>query len=729
MNAENVSNTAPTEETDYFRHFLNRTIMLLGEEAVQTLRRKRVAIAGCGGQGGATCLMLARMGVSSFILADPKPFDEPDVNRQWGAHRSTLGRNKAEVYAEMLHEINPAIESRLLTSGITEGNVEEFLEGADLLIDCLDISVSAALRKRVFSMASSKGMHIFTGAMLGFGGMVAGSYPGGLPLEFVAGVEDTAIGGSTLPRGLRDLFVPDHLDRLEKSLAIHRAPSIAVSPASLATVLAVESALALLGNTIAGWRPPICLPRVIFVDLLRMTLAVVQLDDLLLGRSLKAKAPEASPEEPSRVTVTSDSAESRAALLSAVGYNTNLLPHEAVTLDLLTDSWSEIHSPIPHSAVASELWTEGSTEQPIQGLYGYRYVVPVNRGRFAEALLCKALASRSGLVVSNSLFPTTRFHLETNGFVVQDITIADAFVPEADHPFKGNIDVDRLRQLLAMPGGVAAIYLEACVNATGGHPISMACLRTVRELSAAHGVPLILDGARMFENAALVREREPGYSHRSLVSIVQETCTLSDACAASCSKDFPSRIGGFVGSNDRALFQAASDLTLAFGDGLDLSARKCFRTALSSDPEAETGPLGRVRQVQRLWRVLREMGLPLAAPSGGHALFVDACALFPHIRPDQFPAQALVNELFKVGGVRGMVNFASPEQRRQNVHFVRIALPVHYCRESDLDRVADSLRSIMAKRTSVLGLKCVGGPPGALADYAAEYRELGKPTP
>ncbi len=699
--------------------------MLLGEEAVQTLRTKTVAVAGCGGQGGGACLTLARMGVASFILADPKPFDEPDINRQWGANRSTLGRNKAEVYAEMLRDINPEVQIKVFTSGITDTNVEEFLEGADLLIDCLDISVSGALRKRLFSNASGMGMHIFTGAMLGFGGMVAGSYPGGIPLEFVAGVEDTAIGGSALPTALRDVFVPDHLARLERSLPIRRAPSIAVSPGLLAMVLSVESALALLGNTIAGWRPPVCLPRIILMDLLSMNFRVAHVDDLLLGRSLKAHDSATATVAVFSERAAPISPEARAGILAAVGFNTNLLPHDALELDLITDSWSEIPGPITTRPDAGQMWSEGSTEQPLQALYGYKYIVPVSRGRFAEALLCKALAARPGIVVSNSLFPTTRFHLETNGFTVREMGSPDAFDPASEFPFKGDLDIDRLREALSAREGVAAIYIELCSNALGGHPVSLANLSAVRALAAPHRVPVLVDGCRAFENAALIRDREVGQADRSLVNIVREIGSLTDGCASSCAKDFQSRVGGFIGTNDPVLFQGTSDLTLAFGDGLDDASRKDFCGALSANLESDSGSFGRVRQVQRLWEMLRQLGVPVVQPAGGHAVFVDARAMFPQIPQDQFPAQVLANELFLTGGVRGAVNFASPEQLSRGIHLVRLAIPVGYCQDHALAAVPIAFEAILAKRDRIVGLKRVGAPPGVAAEFAAEYRPVG----
>ena len=437
MASDHDSSDTSNERDNYFRHFLNRTILLLGEEAVQTLRGKTVAIAGCGGQGGAACLTLARMGVGNFILADPKPFDEPDINRQWGANIATLGRNKADVYAEMLLAINPEISIKKFCDGITDSNVGDFLDGADLLVDCLDIAVPASLRAHVFRTASAKGMHIFTGAMLGFGGMVAGSSPGGIPLEVLNGVEDAAITGSKIPPGVREIFVPEFMDRIEEYLHIHRAPSIAVSPALLGTLLSVESVVALLGNTIPGWRPPVCLPHLLLVDLLKMNFKVVHLDDLL-PKPRPAKS-AAKTGESSVSHAAAFSLEDRRSLLASVGYNTNLLPHDSLNLDLLTDSWNEIHAPAPPRTELDPSWATASAEQAITGLYGYEYVVPVFRGRFAEALLCKALSKTDACVVANGLFPTTRFHLETNGYEVRELLTEAAHDLSSDFPFKGNL--------------------------------------------------------------------------------------------------------------------------------------------------------------------------------------------------------------------------------------------------------------------------------------------------
>ena len=275
-----------------------------------------------------------------------------------------------------------------------------------------------------------------------------------------------------------------------------------------------------------------------------------------------------------------------------MGFNTNLLPNEAVEIELLTDSWSEL----PHVPEASEAldptWTAASPEQVLQGLYGYKYIVPVFRGRFAEALLCRALIKPGSLVVSNALFPTTRFHLENNGARIHELPPAPEVEADENASFKGDLDLARLRALLEGTEPVTAIYLEVCNNALGGHPVSLANLRAVHELASQRGVMVILDAARAFENAVHIQQREAGHAGRSLVSIVREMCSFSDACAASCTKDFPATRGGFMAVNDANLFTGLFDLTLAFGDGLESDTRKSLVRALALSPDHEQGPKG-----------------------------------------------------------------------------------------------------------------------------------------
>ena len=585
----------------------------------------------------------------------------------------------------------------------------------------------AALRKKVFARARVTGIHAFTGAMLGFGGMVAGASPGGLPLELVSGIEDAAITGSRLPEGLREIFVPEHLDRLEKYLHLHRAPSIAISPALLGTLLSVEAAVALLGNTVDGWRPPVCLPHLLLVDLLRMNFKVVHLNELILKQSLASRGGTSRPggSEIGSTKVEVSGSADRLLILAMAGFNTNLIPHEAVKIDLLTDSWSEIPgSAHPEPAVVDSSWTAASVEQGIEGLFGYKYIVPVFRGRFAEALLCKAIAAPGSVIVSNALFPTTRFHLESNGFSLREMIREEAYDSTSDHPFKGDLDIEEVKGNFDEGKGIGAFYIELCVNALGGHPVSLENLSEIHQFARGRGIPVLLDLSRAFENAVLMRQRDIALSDRSLVSIVRQLCALSDACAASCTKDFRSPCGGFVGMNEDALYTRVLDLTLAFGNGLEDASRKELLAALSASPESPIGPKGRVEQVQRLWNALRHRGVPVVAPCGGHGVFVDARSMLPQVPPDKFPVETLANELFLAGGVRAAPNFGSAGQRERGIHLLRLAVPTGGYTDEKLNGVVEAFEQVLANRERARGLDRISVPAGAIGEYAAEFRQI-----
>ncbi len=717
MTSENhvPENRAVGQVEDYFHQYLHRTIMLLGRPAVDTLRGKTVAIAGCGGHGGAAALTLARMGVGGFILSDPKPFDEPDINRQWGASRQTLGQNKARVYGELLKTINPDVSVRLVEDGVTDQNVDTFLDQADFLVDCLDVAVPGALRARMFAAARTRSIYAATGANLGFGGVVATAAPDGPSMELLGVIEDEATRDSRLPPCFREVFVPEYLDKIEEALKFHRVPSVAVAPALLGTLLSVEAVLALLGDTIPGWRPPICLPHFLLVDLVRMNYRIVHVDECVAKSAPAVKRSET-------VTIAA-SVGDRRSLLSQSGYNTNLLPDHAVELDLLTDSWNEI-------GLADDCAVESPTEPPVappeeflRGLFGYRHFVPVFRGRFAEALLARALAGSGGLVVSNGLFPTTRFHLESNGFTVLELRAPESYDLQGDEPFKGNIDLDGLRKLLAGPTAaqVKAVYVELCANASGGHPVSAANLRAVRELTRPRGILLLLDPTRAFENAALIQQREPGYADQSLAGIVRELCSYSDAGAASCAKDFKCTVGGFVATSSDELFTGFRDLTLAFGDGLTGGSRAALARAVALFPVWNRCSSERVAQVARLWEALHKLSVPVVAPAGGQGVYVDVRALLPHIPVEQFPTQALANELFVASGVRAAANLASPEQQRRGIQLLRLAVPIDRYSDEDLKRVVTGFKDVMANREQIRGLVRRSGPAGAGGEFEARY--------
>jgi len=711
-----------TANTDYFHTFLNRTMLMLGQEAVDTLRTKTVAVAGCGGQGGSACLTLARMGVGGFILADPKPFDEPDINRQWAANLTTLGRNKAEVYEELLRQINPDVRVRAHTEGITDANVNDFLAGADILIDCLDVAVAPALRAEMFAGARSAGLYAATGAMISFGGLMAVAAPDGLPMDLINAHEDESIRDSHLPKFLDEIFVPEFVRRVERTIGQFKAPSIAVSPALLGLMLSTEAVTILLGAGMPGWRPPVCLPNLMVVDLLRMTYRVARLEEFMDTPAAPTETPAGASVEV--VAVPAEAAQAaRRAILSKVGWNTNLLPHEAVQVDLLTDSWSEIPGAQTDEEIAQAAPVQ--TEDVLRGLLGYRLFVPVFRGRFAESLLARTIRS-GGIVVCNSLFPTTRFHLQSGGLDVREMACPQAFDASADAPFKGDLDTTALAELLFGPEGqkVRAVYVELAVNATGGHPVSAANLRAVRELTAQRGIPVLLDTTRAFENAELVRQREPGFAERSLGSIVRELCSYSDACAGSLTKDFRCRVGGYVGTNHMEMFVGVRDLTLALGDGLDAAGFAAMRAAAARHADWTAQSQARVAQAAALHKELAARGVPVLNPPGGHGVFIDLRAMLPHVPADRFPAQALANELFVAAGVRSSENLITPVQAASGACLLRLALPLGGISPAAQRAVVEGLSSLLDRRQSIRGLRRTGGPAGVLGQFAGTFTPI-----
>lgn len=270
------------EKQDYFYEYLNRCIPLLTEEGVEKLRSSCVAVAGCGGAGGAAAITLARMGVSNFRLADPGVFDAPDINRQWAANIPNLGRNKTDAYEEMLKNINPEISVKKYPEGLTETNITDFLSGADLVIDCLDTAVSAELRGKLYKKARENGIYSLTAPILSFGTIFCCSSPTGMPMDKIVNMIGKGGSGEKFPAALRKIFMPQHLDIIESKIATHKIPSVPISSMIAASVIATESTLILLGKIMPGARKPVCLPKVLAVDFFRLSYFLIDIENIPL---------------------------------------------------------------------------------------------------------------------------------------------------------------------------------------------------------------------------------------------------------------------------------------------------------------------------------------------------------------------------------------------------------------------------------------------------------------
>ena len=427
--------------------------------------------------------------------------------------------------------------------------------------------------------------------------------------------------------------------------------------------------------------------------------------------------------------VTTTRGQRERALLEA-GFNTFLLRSDDVYIDLLTDSGT--------SAMSDRQWAgmmlgdeayAGSRnyyhlEAAVQQYYGYTHVLPTHQGRGAEHLISRVAIKPGQFVPGNMYFTTTRAHQELAGGVFQDVIVDEAHDPRSPHPFKGNIDLEKLEQLIARVGAsrIPYVCVAATVNMAGGQPISLANLRAVRELTRRHGIRIFLDATRAIENAYFIIEREPGQSGRSLADVLLEICSLSDGCTMSAKKDLLVNIGGFLAVNDAALADEARNLGVLF-EGLHtyggLAGRDMEAMAVGIEEALDPAHMhARIGQVRYVAEHLERADIPIVRPTGGHAVFLDARAFLPHLSQDQFPAQALAGELYLEASVRSMERGivsagrdpATGENRHPKLELVRLTFPRRVYTQAHCDVVIDAVRRVHARRASVRGLRMVHEP-------------------
>jgi tyrosine phenol-lyase len=435
----------------------------------------------------------------------------------------------------------------------------------------------------------------------------------------------------------------------------------------------------------------------------------------------------------------------RERLLVEGGYSLFRIPSEAVFIDLFTDSGTSAMSDSQWSGMmmGDEAYA-GSRNffhlaSAIEEVFGFEHFLPVHQGRVAENLLFSELLPRPGMVVpNNSHFDTTRANIEAHGGLAVDLVIAEAQQPETVHPFKGNIDLERLRCLLAeTPRAIVpAALLTLTNNSGGGQPVSLANVRAMSELCRAHGVPFYIDACRFAENAWFIQQREPGQAGRTVAAIVRELFSLADGCLMSAKKDGLANIGGFLATRDAALLERLKQRLIViegfptYGGlaGRDLEAvARGLREVLDEDYLRF-----RVGQVQRFAARLTALGVPIVQPPGGHAVYVDARRLLPAIPPREFPAQALSVALYREGGVRGVeigsVMFGRTDEETGEpilapLELVRLAVPRRVYSNSHLDYVAGVLGRILEHRGDLKGLRLTWSSP-VLRHFTARFEEI-----
>ncbi len=420
----------------------------------------------------------------------------------------------------------------------------------------------------------------------------------------------------------------------------------------------------------------------------------------------------------------------RLAAIAEAGYNTFLLRSQDVYIDLLTDSGT--------SAMSDRQWAgmmlgdesyAGSRnfyhlEETVRSVYGYKHLIPTHQGRGAEHILSRVLIKPGHVVPGNMYFTTTRLHQELAGGSFVDIIIPEAHDPANEHPFKGNVDLSKLEAVIAEYGAARIPYvsLAATVNMAGGQPISLENLRAVRELTARHGIRIILDATRVAENAYFIQQREPAERDLSIAEIVREICSLTDGCTMSAKKDALVNIGGFLAVNDWDIFEEARNMVVIY-EGLHtyggMAGRDMEAVAIGLEESVDDDHIrARVGQVLYLGEKLRDWGVPIVLPIGGHGIFLDAKAFLPHLDQSQYPAQALAAAIYLDSGVRtmerGIVSAGrdkdTGEEHHPKLELVRVTIPRRVYTQAHMDVVAESILAVYQEREKVRGLRMVYEP-------------------
>jgi len=445
--------------------------------------------------------------------------------------------------------------------------------------------------------------------------------------------------------------------------------------------------------------------------------------------------------EPIKMTTV----EERRRLIEAADYNLFTLKSEDVLIDLLTDSGTSAMSTDQWSAMmqGDESYAGSPSyyrfEKAVKDLMPFRHIIPTHQGRAAEHILSSIVAEEAGkgaIVPNNTHFDTTRANFEDVGITALDLVIAEGRDPLADHPFKGNMDLVRLEQLLQEEGArIPMVEITITNNAIGGQPVSMANIRGTKALCEKYGKPLIIDSARFAENAYFIKLREAGYQDKSVKEIVREIFSHADGMTMSAKKDTFSNIGGWLALNDDNWAQQARTrliMTEGFPTYGGLSGRdmECMAVGLKEIVEEDYLHY-RIRSIQYINERLDALGVPVMKPAGGHAVFIDAKAMLPHIPALQYPAQALAVALYIIGGIRtveiGSLMFGRQtdgSEKPANMELVRMAMPRRVYTQAQADYVVECFEELVGQGVDqVPGLE-ITWEPSSLRHFMAKLKPV-----
>jgi len=431
----------------------------------------------------------------------------------------------------------------------------------------------------------------------------------------------------------------------------------------------------------------------------------------------------------------------RETALTQAGYNVFLLRGEDVLIDLLTDSGTGAMSAAQWGAIMQGDETYAGSRSfyrfrdVVQDLTGFRHVIPTHQGRAAERILFHSVLKPGDVVPNNNHFDTTRANVEVEEAEARDLVIPEGRVPAQVHPFKGNVDLGALEQTLARDGERVPLVMVTVTNNTGGgQPVSLENLRGVRKLCDRFQKPFFLDACRFAENAWFVKTREAGQSGRTPKAIAQEMFSLADGCTMSAKKDGLANIGGFLALNDDAWAERCRNLLIltegfpTYGGlaGYDLEAVARGLEEVVEEPYLHY----RIRSIEYLHERLVAAGVPVIRPAGGHAVYIDARSLLPHIAPLQYPGIALVNALYVEAGIRGVeigtVMFGRQHdgtEKAPAMDLVRLAIPRRVYTQSHIDYVAEAVIGVAAMKQQLRGYRMTKAP-AVLRHFTALFEPL-----
>lgn len=409
--------------------------------------------------------------------------------------------------------------------------------------------------------------------------------------------------------------------------------------------------------------------------------------------------------------------EERERFLHQAHYNLFLLPADSIVIDLLTDSGTAAMSTRQWAAmmVGDESYAGSHSferlRRIVQDIFGYRHVIPTHQGRAAERILFSVMCKNGDVVPNNTHFDTTRANIESMGAEPVDLLIPEGKNPLHLHPFKGNMDVVALDQLIARVGAnwVPLVMLTITNNSGGGQPVSMENMRAVRAVCQQHAIPLYFDACRFAENAYFIKLREKGFESKTPREIAQEMFALGDGCTMSAKKDGLANIGGFLCTNDDALAQQEKNL-LILTEGYPtyggLAGRDLEAIAVGLEEVLDEDYLNyRITSTAYLGQHIATEGVPIVQPPGGHAIYIDARAFLPRIRPSSFPGVALAAELYLEGGIRSVEIGTLMFSEHAAMDLVRLAIPRRAYTQSHIDYVVEVILEVWKRRGQIRGLK------------------------